>query len=249
MKQILIAIILLLNASWVGAAGGHGHSLDKAPINIENNPSLHRGARLFVNYCMGCHSAEHQRYNRFARDTDLSEELVEEHLILTPDTKVGDLMKNAMSQDNGKAWFGAAPPDLTLIARAKGADYLYTFLRTFYIDESRPTGVNNAAFPLTAMPHVLWELQGFQKALHSTEVDENGNPHEIITGYESVSPGALTPKEYDQAIADLVNFLVYIAEPIQLERKRIGTWVLFYLVLAFIVFYALKREYWRDVEH
>jgi ubiquinol-cytochrome c reductase cytochrome c1 subunit len=196
---------------------------------------------------MGCHSAEHQRYNRFARDVGVSEDLVAEHLVLTPDTKVGDLMLNAMSQDSGKEWFGAPPPDLTLIARAKGADYLYTFLRAFYVDESRPTGVNNAAFPATAMPHVLWELQGLQNAVHETQTDSNGTPHEVIAGFELTQAGALTADEFDNAMSDLVNFLVYIAEPIQMERKRIGFWVLLYTVLAFVVFYLLKREYWRDI--
>ena len=246
MKKQIWLIVLLLAQTSVWAASG-GFPLYHAQVNLENKASLQRGARLFVNYCMGCHSAEHQRYNRFARDAGVSEELVQEHLILTPDTKVGDLMRNTMNRDDAKEWFGAPPPDLTLIARAKGADYLYTFLRTFYLDESRPTGVNNAAFPSTAMPHALWELQGFQHAVHETSTDDNGNQHDAITGFELAQPGALTPDEYDDAVADLVNFLVYIGEPIQLERQRIGFWVLLYILVAFVVFYLLKREYWKDV--
>ena len=246
MKKLILAVVLIVVHATGWAAGG-GYPLDHAPVNLNNQSSLLRGARLFVNYCMGCHSAEHQRYNRFARDAGVSEELVAKNLVLTPDTKVGDLMRNTMPKEDAKTSFGPAPPDLTLIARARGADYLYTFLRTFYADRSRPSGVNNAAFPATAMPHVLWELQGIQHAVHEAVTDENGNQHDAIAGFELAQPGALTADEYDSAIADLVNFLVYIAEPIQLERQRIGFWVLLYLVLAFGVFYLLKREYWKDV--
>lgn len=243
MKKLSLLLVLLGVQSLAWGAGG-GFPLDHAPVNLENKPSLQRGARMFVNYCMGCHSAEHQRYNRFAQDVGLSEDIVEEHLVLTPDTKVGDLMKNSMTKENGKAWFGAAPPDLTLIARAKGADYLYTFLRTYYLDDSRATGVNNAAFPLTAMPHVLWELQGFQEAQHGESHGEEDPP---VTGFDLVVPGALTPAEFDEAVGDLVNFLVYIAEPIRLERERLGFWVLLYIAFACVVFYLLKKEYWRDI--
>ena len=246
MKKLMWVLLLIVVHATTWAASG-GYPLDHAPVNLKNESSLLRGARLFVNYCMGCHSADYQRYNRFARDVGVSDTLVAEYLVLTPDTKVGDLMHNAMPKDNAKEWFGVPPPDLTLIARAKGADYLYTFLRAFYVDETRPTGVNNAAFPATAMPHVLWELQGIQHAEHTTETDENGNQHDIISGFELAQPGAMTPDEFDVSMADLVSFLVYIGEPIQLERQRIGFWVLLYLVLAFVVFYLLKREYWKDV--
>ena len=246
MRKFILALICAALPNLTFAAGG-GYHLDTAPINLENQASLQRGAKLFVNYCMGCHSAAYQRYNRLARDIGLTDEQVEENLILTADTKVGDTMKNAMPSADAKRWFGAPPPDLSLIARSRGADYLYTYLRTFYLDESRPLGVNNAVFPSVGMPHVLWELQGWQKPIHETVEDASGEPREVIAGFEIVDPGELTPPEYDAAIADLVNFLAYVSEPIQLERKQIGVWVLFYLIIAFVVFYFLKKEYWKDV--
>jgi ubiquinol-cytochrome c reductase cytochrome c1 subunit len=195
---------------------------------------------------MGCHSAQYQRYNRMARDLGLTDEQVLDNLIFTG-VKIGETMKNAMPKDTAKKWFGAAPPDLSVIARSRGADYLYTYLRTFYLDESRPYGANNAIFPSVGMPHVLWELQGWQKAVYKTVKDASGNPMEVIDGFELVQEGSMPPREFDKAMADLVSFMVYIAEPIQQERKRIGVWVLLFLVLAFAVFYPLKKEYWKDV--
>lgn len=194
---------------------------------------------------MGCHSAQFERYNRLARDLGLPEKLVQENLILTAGTKIGDTMKIAMPTNQAKEWFGAAPPDLSVIARARGTDYLYTYLRTFYLDDSRPWGVNNAAFPSVGMPHVLWQLQGWQKPIYET--DPHDANRQVITGFELVQPGSMTVPEFDRAAADLVNFLSYVAEPIQLERKRVGIWVLLYLVLCFAVFYPLKKEYWKDV--
>ncbi len=242
LKKLLSILLLLLPGSvWAAVSGV---PLDRAPINPSNNASLQRGAALFVNYCMGCHSAEHQRYSRFARDAGLPEELVTEHLIFDPNIRVGDLMTSSMTREDGARWFGAAPPDLTLIARARGVDYLYTFLRTFYLDDGQFWGVNNAAFPQTGMPHVLWQLQGWRKPVYQTV---NGEATDHIVGFELVEPGLMTPAEFDSAMADLVNFLAYIAEPIRLERQRIGLWVLLYLALAFVVFYLLKKEYWKDV--
>ncbi|NJN47341.1 MAG: cytochrome c1 [Candidatus Competibacteraceae bacterium] len=239
----LIPILMLLLPSLATAAGGGGYPLDHAPIDVSNTASLQRGARLFVNYCMGCHSAEYQRYNRLARDLDLPEELVEQHLIFTSTskadnsgiekTKIGETMKIAMSKKDAKNWFGAAPPDLTLVARSRGADYLYTYLRTFYLDDGRPWGVNNAAFPLVGMPHVLWELQGWQTPIYTA--DPHDPSKQVITGFEVMQPGSMTVPEFDRAMADLVNFLSYTAEPIQLERKRIGIWVLLFLALGLVV--------------
>jgi ubiquinol-cytochrome c reductase cytochrome c1 subunit len=151
-------------------------------------------------------------------------------------------MKIAMTKEDGKNWFGAAPPDLTLIARSRGVDYLYNYLRGFYLDESRPYGVNNSVFPMVAMPHVLWQLQGLQKPVHETVEGK-----QVITGFELVEPGSMTVDEFDSAMADLVNFLAYVGEPVQQERKELGFWVLLYLVLALVVFYLLKVEYWKDV--
>jgi ubiquinol-cytochrome c reductase cytochrome c1 subunit len=228
------------------AAGGGGYPLEHAHIDLENKPSLQRGATLFVNYCMGCHSAKYQRYNRMARDIGLTDEQVRENLIFTG-AKVGDLMDIAMPTADAKGWFGAAPPDLSVIARSRGEDYLFTYLQTFYLDETRPWGVNNAAFPSVGMPHVLWELQGWQKPVYETVKDASGHPHEVISGFEIVEPGTMTPPEFKAAMNDLVNFLTYVSEPVALERQRLGIWVLLYLIIAFVVFYFLKKEYWKDV--
>jgi len=245
MKKILIALALLALPGLTVAAGG-GYPLLTAPIDLHNNASLQRGARLFVNYCMGCHSLEHQRYNRMARDIGLTDEQVKENLIFTG-AKVGDTMQNAMPKEDAKKWFGVAPPDLTLIARSRGVDYLYTYLLTYYEDSSRPYGVNNAAFPNTGMPNVLWELQGIQKPIYATHKDTEGHEVKTIEGFELVESGEMSPVEYKEAMVDLVNFLAYVGEPIQLERQRIGIWVILFLALAFVVFYLLKREYWKDV--
>jgi ubiquinol-cytochrome c reductase cytochrome c1 subunit len=254
MNKLILTLILLLPGLAI-ASGDGGYPHDHAPIDVSNKASLQRGAQLFVNYCMGCHSAGYQRYNRVARDLDLPEELVEQNLIFTSTTKadnsgiektkIGEPMKIAMSKTDAKNWFGAAPPDLTLVARSRGVDYLYTYLRTFYLDDSRPWGVNNAAFPMVGMPHVLWELQGWQKPIY--EQDPHDQSRQIIAGFEVVQPGSMTVPEFDRAMADLVNFLSYTAEPIQLERKRIGIWVLLFLVLGLAVAYPLKNEYWKDV--
>ncbi len=244
-KLILIVMIMLPGLSL--AAGGSGYHLDEAPIDLADQTSLQRGAKLFVNYCMGCHSAHFQRYNRMARDIGLTDKQVLENLIFTAGTKVGDTMQNAMPKVEAKQWFGAAPPDLSVIARARGADYLYTYLRTFYMDDSRPWGVNNAVFPAVGMPHVLWELQGWMKPVFETHEDASGEKIEVLVDVEVAQPGSMTVPEFDAAMADLTNFLVYMGEPIRLERQRLGWWVLFYLLIGTVVFYLLKKEYWKDV--
>lgn len=244
-KIIFLALLLLsstLSNTLFAASGGHTYPHDKAPINFNNKASLQRGAQLFVNYCMGCHSAKYQRYNRFARDTGASDDVVKENLIFNPNVKVGDTMVIGMTEKDGKGWFGAAPPDLSLIARSRGVDYLYNYLRGFYIDESRPYGVNNSVFPMVGMPHVLWQLQGWQKPVY-----EMVEGKEVIQGFEIVEPGSMSVKEFDSAMADMVNFLSYVGEPVQQERKDLGFWVILYLLLALIVFYLLKVEYWKDV--
>lgn len=245
MKRVIIAIVFMALPGVVLAAATDVH-LDKAPVDLRNHSSLQRGAKLFVNYCMGCHSAKYQRYNRLARDIGLTDEQVVNNLIFT-DAQVGDTMEIAMPYSDAREWFGAPPPDLSLIARSRGVDYLYTYMRSFYLDETRPWGVNNAVFPSVGMPHVLWELQGWQKPIYEVHEDAEGEEVKEIKGFELVVPGSMTPPEFDAAMADLVNFLAYVAEPIQLERKRIGVWVLLFLVVAFVVFYLLKKEYWKDV--
>ena len=243
MRMVIMMLLLAMVAETALAAGG-GDTFphNTAPINLDNKASLQRGAKLYTNYCQGCHSLQYQRYNRLARDIGLSDEQVKENLIFTADTKVGDTMQTAMSEKEAKDWFGAPPPDLSLIARARGVDYLYNYLRGFYLDESRPYGVNNSVFPGVGMPHVLWELQGWQKPVYTTADDK-----EVITDFEIVQKGTMDKSQFDRAMADLVNFLSYVGEPAQQERKRLGFRVLLYMVLALIVFYLLKREYWRDV--
>lgn len=236
----------LLTAPAVLAAGGETFPHDAAPIDLGNKAAMQRGAGLYVNYCMGCHSLQYQRYNRLARDLDIDETLAEKNLILTPDAKIGDTMEIAMSRDDGKQWFGAEPPDLTLIARSRGADYLYNYLRAFYLDPSRPLGVNNSV-KVVNMPHALWELEGWKEPVYASAEGADGEAHQVLTGFEIVEPGALSSDEYDRAVADLVNFLVYVGEPIRQERVQRGIWVLLFLFLALIVFYLLKKEYWKDV--
>ncbi len=247
MKKIIIALTLFALPAFSLASGGEGFHLQTAPIDLHNKASLQKGAKLYVNYCMGCHSLEHQRYNRMARDIGLTDDQVKDNLIFTG-AKVGELMKNAMPKSDAKRWFGVVPPDLTLIARSRGTDYLYTYLQTFYLDPTRPFGVNNAAFPNAGMPHVLWQLQGMQKPVYEVHKDKKtGVETKTLTGFELVQPGSMSPPEFKEAMADLVNFLAYVGEPIQLERQRIGIWVVLFLFLASVVFYLLKKEYWRDI--
>jgi ubiquinol-cytochrome c reductase cytochrome c1 subunit len=245
MKKTIAALAFLVLSASSFAAGGD-YPLLRAPIDPHNKASLQKGAKLYVNYCMGCHSLEHQRYNRMARDIGLTEDQAKDNLIFTG-AKVGDLMKNAMPKGDAKRWFGVMPPDLTVIARSRGVDYLYTYLQTFYLDPSRPFGVNNAAFPNAGMPHVLWELQGMQKPIYEVHKDAAGHEAKIIKDFELVQPGSMSPPEFKEAMVDLTNFLAYAGEPIQLERQRIGIWVVLFLSLAFVVFYLLKKEYWKDV--
>ncbi len=225
--------------------------LDAAPVRIDPI-ELQSGARTFVNYCLNCHGASAMRYNRL-RDLGLTEAEIKDNLILTGD-KVGNTMKVALTPEQGKQFFGAAPPDLSLIARSRGADWLYTYLRSFYRDASRPTGWNNTVYPNVAMPHVLYELQG-ERVLKAEKpaakpAGEHAGEHEAEAPkmvLETVKPGSMTELEYDTAVADLVGFLVYIGEPAAQERKHVGYYVLLALVLLSLLTYALKHEFWKDV--
>ncbi len=239
MKKLIIALMFALPAAVMAA--GAGPQLEHANIDLSDKASLQRGAKLFVNYCLSCHSAQYQRYNRMGRDIGLTDDQVKENLMLAGD-KVGETMTIAMPQADAKRWFGNPPPDLSVITRARGVDYIYTYLKTFYIDEKRPFGVNNAVFPDVGMPHVLWELEGLKKALKETRHEQT-----VIVGYEMVKPGKMTEAEYDEAARDLTAFLAYTAEPIKLERQRLGIWVLLFLAIFFVFAYALKKEYWKDV--
>jgi ubiquinol-cytochrome c reductase cytochrome c1 subunit len=223
-------------------------TLQSARNDVGNVASLQRGARNFVNYCSGCHSAKYVRYSRLAEDLQLSESQVTENLMFSGE-RIHDTMKIAMRPEDAGHWFGVPPPDLTLIARSRGPDYVYSFLKSFYVDRSRPTGMNNLMLPGTAMPHVLWELQGLQQAVYDGESDaEHTTVHKKFKEFELAKQGSLSPQEYDQFVRDTVNFLDYIAEPMQLERRNLGMRVLAFLLVFFLFAYFLKKEFWKDVK-
>jgi ubiquinol-cytochrome c reductase cytochrome c1 subunit len=238
------ALLLLLLLFPLGVpAAGEEMKLHRAPIDPQDVVSLQRGAKVFVNYCLNCHSAENMRYQRLS-DLGLTEAQIRDNLMFASD-KVGDTMTVAMRRKDAKAWFGVAPPDLTVIARSRGADWLYTYLRTFYRDDNRDTGWNNLAFPNVGMPHVLHELQGAQVLKVEEQKSEHGT--ESVRTLALQTPGKLSPQEYDQLTADLVNYLVFMGEPAHLARQRIGYAVLIFLGVLFIPVYLLKKDYWKDV--
>jgi ubiquinol-cytochrome c reductase cytochrome c1 subunit len=247
----LIATLALLPA--LALANEGGYALDKAPERPSLS-SLQNGAKLFVNYCLNCHAASSMRYNRL-KDLGLSDEQIKANLLFSGD-KVGDLMTTAMRPADAKAWFGAVPPDLSVIARAKastagtGGDYLYTYLRTFYKDDTRPTGWNNMVVPNVAMPHVMWQLQG----VRTVKMVEEKDPHDHsktthkFAGFQQETPGTLTQPEFDTTIADLVGYLEWMAEPAQQSRKRLGVWVIL-LMCVFVLFtWLLSKSYWKEVK-
>jgi ubiquinol-cytochrome c reductase cytochrome c1 subunit len=225
------------------AAAQHGAALEPANNNIANVASLQRGAKYFVNYCMGCHSAQYVRYNRLAQDLNIDEQAVIENLMFTGERPF-DTMSIAMRPEDSQRWFGITPPDLSLMARSRGTDYIYNFLRSFYVSPERPTGVDNAVLPGTAMPHVLWPLQGTQRAVFAT--DEHAA--QVLEGFELVQPGELSTEEFDDVARDIVNFLEYISEPIKLERQQLGIRVIGFLLVFLMIAYALKQEVWKDVK-
>jgi len=228
--------------AWGAAAG---YRLDRAPIDPRDLVSLQSGARTFVNYCLNCHGAQYLRYNRLT-DLGLTEQQIKDNLILTGD-KIGDTMKVALGVKEGKVLFGAAPPDLSVIGRSRGADWLYTYLRTFYRDPKTATGWNNAVFPQAAMPHALWTLQGVRSLKIDEVVDKSGHLLRRDYTWTQLAPGSQSAVEYDTTVRDLVNFLMYMAEPNAVTRKIIGIVVLFVLGILFILAYLLKQEYWKDV--
>lgn len=258
MKNRLIALLFaLVPCVALGAAGGY--ELDEANIDLTDKASLQDGARTFVNYCMGCHSAQYQRYERVATDLGIPEELMLENLVFTG-ALIGEHMENGMRPEDSKVWFGAAPPDLTMVSRVRGEDWLYTYMRTFYEDPSRPLGANNKVFPNVGMPNVLAELQGRQvigckampvledgKAMRDTLTGETVQEEQCDVLTVVPETGTQTEEEFDKTVRNLVAFLAYSADPIKLERHRIGIYVLLYLAFLFIFAYLLKREYWKDV--
>lgn len=231
------------------ASGGGGFELESPRIDQSNKKSLQRGAQAFINNCMGCHSAGYQRYSRMAQDLGLTEEDVEQNLIFTTDevgepTKVGALMTNTMSKGYAKQVFGVEPPNLALTARSRGVDWIYTYLKSYYVDTERAgTGVNNLVYPGTAMPNVLWKLQG-EQVPHYGEASHGVQP---ITGLELKTEGTLSAAEFDGLVADITNFMAYMADPIKQTRHRIGFFVMLFLLVLLVISYALKKEYWKDV--
>ncbi len=247
----LLAVLALVPA--MALASGGDFPLDKAPERT-NMAALQNGAKLFVNYCLNCHAASSMRYNRL-RDLGLTEEQIKENLLFTQE-KVGGMMTINMHPKDAKAWFGGVPPDLSVIARARssaqgtGADWLYTYMRTFYKDDTRPTGWNNKVFPNVGMPHVLWELQGVQVAKEE-EVDdphEHGKKVHKFVGFETVKPGKLNKLEYDTAVADLVAYMNWMAEPVATKRRQLGVWVLMFMGLFALIAWRLNASYWKEVK-
>lgn len=241
-----VVVALMLGGVSVAAQAATESAFPMEPANndVSNTASLQRGAKYFVNYCLGCHSAEYVRYNRLGEDLNLSEDELVNNIMFTGE-QVFDTMVNAMADADGARWFGQAPPDLSLIARSRGTDHVFNFLRSFYAEEGVPTGANNMVLANTSMPHVLWELQGIRRALF--EPPEEGDGELVFTGFETIRPGTLNAEEYDQVVRDIVNFLDYISEPMQLERRSLGIKVIAFLLVFMLFAYLLKREIWRDV--
>ena len=254
-KKVFLVLLLGFSLLSGAQAAGGGVALDRFPTErVTNLPALQSGARLFVNYCLNCHSASYMRYNRM-QDIGLSEEQIKRNLMFAG-KKVGDTMSITLNPVQAKDWFGAAPPDLTVVARSRagnggsGADYLYTYMRTFYRDDSTLTGWNNLAFPNAAMPHVLWELQGQQRAIFATEKDPHdaSKTHSVFKGFEPQSAGTMTTSEYNEAVADLVAFMQWMAEPHQGQRVRLGVFVLLFLAVFTVIAWRLNASYWKDVK-
>ncbi len=252
LNKLILLLTLFFSATGIAwSAGGGSSDLDKhvgkVHIQLSNNASLQRGAKYFTNYCLSCHSAEHSRYKRVASDLGIPEDKMIENLIFTG-KKFGDLMTVAMKREDAQKWFlGVAPPDLSTHTRVIGPQAVYEFLMTFYIDDSRPFGVNNLYLNNTAMPHVLADLQGLQRGEFHMEADANGIEHKEFSQFELIQPGSLSEDEYKQVVTDIVNFLVYLSEPARLVRAKVGTGVLLFLAFFGVIAYFLKKNYWQDV--
>lgn len=249
MMALMTALMIVLMTKAISAVAAEQSNgvLEQVEVSLQDKVSLQNGAKLFVNYCMSCHSAKYMRYNRMAADLEIPEQLVESEMIFTGG-KIGDAMTTAMSKEAGEQWFGVAPPDLSLIGKLRGPEWLYGYLRSFYIDDSTATGWNNLVFPNVAMPHALYELQGTQKAIFNTESDDNGNSHEVFTRFELVSEGKMDSQEYDRAMRDLTNFLYYMSEPARMVRIKYGIWTMLFLMVLGTLAFMLKKEYWRDID-
>lgn len=246
MKSLFVATVLSLVPVAGSASGGDIH-LEHANVDVSDQASLQRGAKYFMNYCSGCHSLRYARYNRMAKDLGLTDEQVRDNLMFVAGSKVGDNITIAMPESEAADWFGAAVPDLTLVARNRvgGADWIYTYLKSFYTDEKRPYGVNNIVFPDVGMPDVLWQLRGVQTALYKEGHNAAGDPISEFDRFER--KGGISDEEFDGIVRDITAFLTYMGEPMQLERQALGRWVILFLVVFSILAYLLKKEYWRDV--
>lgn len=250
-RKIVFALTVSLALAASAYANVGGMVLDKAPNKTNDMAALQNGAKLFVNHCLNCHSAAYMRYNRL-QDIGLTQDQIKNNLLLTS-AKIGETMKAAIDPQQAKAWFGVNPPDLTVIARSRassagsGADYLYTYLRTFYRDESKPTGWNNMAFPNAAMPHVLWELQGERLPVYDL-VKDHGHDVKVFKGWEQVKPGAMTSVQFDESMGDLVSYLQWMGEPGQNSRVRVGIWVLMFLGVFSFIAWRLNAAYWKDIK-
>ena len=253
MKKLIYSFVIAL-----GLCGGAAHAAgsgaihwDKAPNRTNDLPALQNGAKLFVNYCLGCHSAAFMRYTRLT-DIGLTQEQIKDNLLF-PTDKIGETMKASIDPNEAKSWFGSNPPDLSVIARSRagpggtGADYLYTFLRTFYRDDAKAIGWNNLAFPDTAMPNPLWQLQGNRAPLYG-EQESHGHKIKVFKGWEQHAAGSMTTVQFDEAIGDLVGYLQWMGEPVQNERKRIGAWVLIFLAFMTVLAWKLNGAFWKDVK-
>lgn len=255
MKRILASLLAAVAFCSAALASSEGPAWDKFPKErVTNMAALQHGAKLFVNHCLNCHAAAFMRYNRL-KDIGLTDEQIKQNLVFAGE-KVGDLMTVSLSAKDAKEWFGANPPDLTVIARSRagangsGADYLYTYMRTFYRDESRPTGWNNLVFPAVGMPHVLWELQGEQRAVFADEKDphDHAKTVHVFKGFQQTKPGSMSKADYDVAVADLVAYLQWMGEPAQNQRVRMGVWVLLFLAVFTVIAWRMNAAFWKDVK-
>ena len=239
--RIFTLTLVFVSLSCLGAAGTSVQLLD-ANIDLSKKTSLQRGAANFFNYCSGCHSLQYMRYNRIAEDLGLDESLVKSNFMFVGD-KIGNTVKVSMKSEDAESWFGVQPPDLSVISRVRGADWLFSFLNGFYTESERPTGVNNLYFSQTSMPHVLWELEGYKRL--TTPSEENGDDSAI---FETVIQGKLSEDEYQEFTRDIVSFLVYVGEPARLVRYKLGFWVIAFLFILFIFAYLNKRAIWEDIK-
>jgi ubiquinol-cytochrome c reductase cytochrome c1 subunit len=242
-----LAIVATCFMTAEGLASGGGAGLASADIDPDNIKSLQRGAANFMNYCSGCHSAQYVRYKTIGKDLDLSEEMLIDNLMFNAD-KTFETIQASMPADDAARWYGTAPPDLSLMARAKGADHVYNFLKGFYIAADSPTGVDNLVLAGTSMPHVLWELQGYQAAHFSEHHNEDGSVTTTFENFEQLTPGNLDSEDFDEFVRDTVNFLAYIAEPVRGFRVVLGKWVIMYLIFFLIIARMLKKQIWKDIK-